>query len=119
LLRNPRRWWSIGFSKRILAISVLVIIILLFSLIYHGLVVERIGKIFQYVIIIIKFLVQYYTCPIINSRESIWSTTRPPGSSVRTRAWYSRRLRSTMPGTMRAVPSTTRARRSAISCHCG
>jgi len=51
LLRNPRRWWSIGFSKRILAISVLVIIVLLFSLIYHGLVVERIGKIFQYVII--------------------------------------------------------------------
>ncbi|XP_017080584.2 serine protease nudel [Drosophila eugracilis] len=47
LLRHPRRWWSIGFSKRILAISVLVIIILLFSLIYHGLVVERIDRVQQ------------------------------------------------------------------------
>lgn len=44
LLRHPRRWWSIGFGKRIVAISILVIIVLLFSLVYHGLVVEKIGK---------------------------------------------------------------------------
>ncbi|XP_070070501.1 serine protease nudel [Drosophila takahashii] len=47
LLRHPRRWWSAGFSKRIVAISILVIIVLLFSLIYHGLVVERIDRVQQ------------------------------------------------------------------------
>ncbi|XP_020801689.1 serine protease nudel [Drosophila serrata] len=46
LLRHPRRWWSSG-SKRIVAISVLVIITLLFSLIYHGLVVERMDRVQQ------------------------------------------------------------------------
>ncbi|XP_017028686.1 serine protease nudel [Drosophila kikkawai] len=46
LLRNPRRWWSSG-PRRIVAISVLVIITLLFSLIYHGLVVERMDRVQQ------------------------------------------------------------------------
>nr|NP_523947.2 nudel [Drosophila melanogaster]P98159.2 RecName: Full=Serine protease nudel; Flags: Precursor [Drosophila melanogaster]AAF50656.1 nudel [Drosophila melanogaster] len=47
LLRHPRRWWSIGFGKRIVAISILVIIVLLFSLVYHGLVVEKIDQVQQ------------------------------------------------------------------------
>ncbi|EDW78727.2 uncharacterized protein Dwil_GK12588 [Drosophila willistoni] len=41
LLRNPRRCWTLLHCKRIFAISVLLFIILLFSLIYHGIVIER------------------------------------------------------------------------------
>ncbi|KAH8305277.1 hypothetical protein KR018_010024, partial [Drosophila ironensis] len=47
LLRHPRRWWNSASSRRIVAISILVILALLFTLIYHGLAVERIDRLQQ------------------------------------------------------------------------
>ncbi|EDV41196.1 uncharacterized protein Dana_GF10896 [Drosophila ananassae] len=47
LLRHPRRCWGSAYSRRIVAISGIVILTLLFTMIYHGLVVERMDRVQQ------------------------------------------------------------------------